>query len=75
MAWTQQDLDDLDSAIASGALRVAYRDKVVTYRSLAEMLSTRQLIEDALAGNRGGRKFTLSKHSKGHGNLGRADRP
>lgn len=37
MAWTQADIDSLKSAIASGALTVRFKDRTVTYRSLAEM--------------------------------------
>lgn len=42
MAWTQADLDAIDKAIASGAVRVDYPGGgSVTYRSLADMRSTR----------------------------------
>ena len=44
MAYTQQQLDLLDAAIAQGALTVEYADKKVTYRSLAEMMSIRNLM-------------------------------
>lgn len=37
MAATQQDIDDLEAALFSGALTVEYRDKKVTYRSQEEM--------------------------------------
>ncbi len=39
MATTQADVDRLEKAIKSGALRVKYQDRDVTYRSLAEMRS------------------------------------
>jgi hypothetical protein len=48
MAWTTKDLDDLKRAIATGASSVQYEDRRVTYRSLAEMLQTRDLIETEL---------------------------
>jgi hypothetical protein len=42
MAWTQTDLDAIDKAIASGAVRVDYPGGgSVTYRSLADMRSVR----------------------------------
>jgi hypothetical protein len=50
-AWTQTDLDELEKAIASGALSVKYSDKQVNYRSLSEMLQIRNLIKDALGKN------------------------
>lgn len=51
MAWTQQQLDRLEAAIAEGALVVKYQDKQVTYRSLAEMQQTRTMMRDALGLN------------------------
>lgn len=45
MAFTQAQLDALDAAIAGGELTVKYQDKQVTYRSLDEMIRTRQLIK------------------------------
>ena len=44
MAWTQTDIDRLKSAIATGALRVRYIDRDVTYRSLDEMRETLRMI-------------------------------
>lgn len=44
MAFTQTQLDKLDAAIAQGVLTVKYADKQVTYRSLAEMKSVRELM-------------------------------
>jgi hypothetical protein len=48
MAYTQQQLDDLEASIAEGALTVKYEDRVVTYRSLKEMVSIRDVIRSAL---------------------------
>lgn len=41
MAWTQDQLTAIENAIAKGVLTVKYRDKVLTYRSLKEMLLIR----------------------------------
>ena len=49
MAWTQENLDDLKAAIAEGVTSVAYRDRTVVYRSLDEMLRTKDLIESELS--------------------------
>ena len=38
MAFSQTDLDAIDAAIASGALRVKYKDREVQYQSLADLL-------------------------------------
>ena len=49
MAWTTTDLASLDAAIASGVLSVSTPDgKSVTYRSLDDMIRTRQAIADSL---------------------------
>jgi hypothetical protein len=44
MAYTAAQLTALESAIASGALTVRYADKMVTYRSLDEMLSLQRVM-------------------------------
>ena len=49
MAFTQSELDALESAIATGALIVRYSDgRQVQYRSLAEMQRLRQLMRAEL---------------------------
>lgn len=48
MAFTQNQLDILDKAIAQGVTRVDYGDKVVEYRSLDEMLRIRRLMAEEL---------------------------
>lgn len=48
MAWTQTDLDKIESAIKEGALKVKYADREVTYRSMAELERARDLIRAEL---------------------------
>lgn len=48
MAWTQTQLDALETAIAEGVLTVRYQDKQVTYRSLDEMIRVRNLMRESL---------------------------
>lgn len=49
MAWSQSDLDAIDNAIKSGALRVEYPNGgSVLYRSLADMRSIRGDIAQCL---------------------------
>lgn len=48
MAFTQQNLDNLERSIAEGTLEVDYGDKRVKYRSLIEMLRIRDLMRNEL---------------------------
>jgi len=63
VAWTQEDLTKLEAAIAGGALRVKYKDREVTYRSLAEMLQLRDQMRNDLGLNTAPRRkvFQISK--------------
>lgn len=65
MAWTQDDLDKLEKAIALGVRRVEYSDKKVEYNSIDDMLKARDLIRNdlGLVDGRFGR--ILSSHNKG----------
>ena len=61
MAFTQTQLDQLETAIAQGALTVKYSDRLVTYHTPDEMLRLRNQIRSELGisqsapTNRGGR--------------------
>jgi len=61
MAYTQAQLDALDAAIASGALRVTYDGKTVEYRSTADLIRARALVLAELGRQTGaapgGRRF------------------
>lgn len=48
MAFTQADLDAINSAIASGARRVRFQTHEVEYQSIAEMLRARDVIKAEL---------------------------
>lgn len=65
MAFTQQQLDALDEAIASGALKVKYQDREVTYQTAGELLQLRALVSKSLVPveqRTNGRRFaTFSK--------------
>lgn len=50
MAFTQADLDAINSAIATGAKRVRFQTHEVEYPSVGEMLKARQVIKDELEG-------------------------
>lgn len=63
-AFTIEQYNKLCESIAQGVLIVKYADKQVQYRSLAEMLQLKQLMEQALSINQKP-KITLAKQSKG----------
>lgn len=49
MAFTQSNLDAVEVAIASGELSVSYEGKMVTYRSMDDLIKARDTIKAALA--------------------------
>jgi len=53
MAFTQQSLDAIESAIASGTLTVEYNGKRITYQSTADLIRVRNMIRADLE-NRSG---------------------
>lgn len=53
MAWTSQDLANIDAAIASGTVEVRQGDKVVRYRSIQELKDARVEILNNIAQNSG----------------------
>ena len=70
MALTQQNLDDLDLAIASGELSVSFNGRAVTYQSMDALLKARdhvaRLLKAQAAPGRptfGGRPYAVSRFS------------
>lgn len=49
MAWTQADVDALDSAIKSGTRQVRFADREVTYMSMDDLLKARAFASDQVA--------------------------
>jgi hypothetical protein len=49
MAFTQQNLDAIENAIATGTLSVEYNGKRVTYRSMSDLMRARDVIKSELA--------------------------
>lgn len=43
MAYSQADIDALDNAIKTGAVRVRFQDREVTYRDMKSLLEARNL--------------------------------
>ena len=63
MAISQEDLDALDAAIASGALSVEFDGRRITYQNTAQMIVARDHTARVLNGgmqNRGPRVFKFS---------------
>ena len=65
MSFTTDDLTALDKAIKTGALRVKYLDREVLYRSLAEMLQVRALMQKDLGLIDSDSSVRYASHSKG----------
>lgn len=64
MAYTTEQVDTLEAAIAQGAKRVQYADKTVEYRSLSEMIELLGIMKTEL-GLIPAKTRKLAQHSKG----------
>lgn len=60
MAFTKDDLDAINEAIASGELTVVVDGKTLTYRSVAELLAAKRHICAELAGQAGKRRSAFA---------------
>ena len=49
MAFTQTDLDNVNTAISLGELKVEFNGRMVTYRSIADLIKARTVIQSDLA--------------------------
>lgn len=58
-SWCQDDLKAINEAIAQGALRVQYGDKLIEYRRLDDMFAVRRAIMSdlGLLGKGSGRRY------------------
>lgn len=69
MSYTQTDLDNIKSAIASGELMITLADgRTVRYRSISELRSAQRAIEAELAADSGGnlrRRGVVTTTTKG----------
>lgn len=59
MAWTQQELDALDKAIATGVTEVRHNNRTVRYRSLDEMMRARNAMAAELGQAQGPRRRSV----------------
>lgn len=71
MAFTQQQINALEAAIASGTLSVRYGDRQVTYQSLSEMrrLLRQMRAEAGAAAGQRPRRRTMRLYQSGSGNV------
>lgn len=53
MAWTQDDIDELERVIATGARSVQKGDEIVNFRSQAEMIALLKRLKTSAAGQSG----------------------
>lgn len=60
MAFTKDDLDQLDEAIASGELSVKIDGRDITYRSIGDLQRARRMVVRALLSQSGRSKHALS---------------
>jgi hypothetical protein len=65
MAWSQEQIDILKAAIASGVLKVKYADREVTYHSLTEMRSLLSEMQGSVAAAAGTSNYSLISTRKG----------
>lgn len=64
MAYTTEDLEQLEAALATGAKEVEYNDRKTTFRSIKELKEAIQVVKRSLGlVNSGGR--LLCQSSKG----------
>ena len=52
MSFTQDDLDNINGAIAGGELKVKINGREIEYRSINELLKARKLITSSLGGRK-----------------------
>lgn len=56
MAYTQEQLDDLEAAIAEGVTSVSSNGRQIAYRSMTDMLKLRDLMAQELGAAGAGRR-------------------
>lgn len=64
MAFTQTQLDALDTAIAQGTRTVSFDGKTVTYHSIDEMLRLRSMMAGEIAASTTPDRFSRASFSR-----------
>ena len=65
MAYTQQDIDDLERALAAGVRTVKRGDREITYNSPQEMRAQLQVMKDQLS-NKPRAPYMYKSYSRGY---------
>lgn len=63
MAFTQTQLDAIESAIASGELKVVFDGREVMYRSVDDLIKARNLVKSALEASGSAPKATRTSYA------------
>lgn len=63
MAFTQADLDAIETALKSGELRVRLGDKEVQYRTLDDLIRARAIIASELSGTSRSGMLRIKMHT------------
>lgn len=63
MAFTQTQLDAIESAIASGELKVVFDGREVMYRSVDDLIKARNLVKSALEASGATPKATRTSYA------------
>ncbi|MAM87559.1 MAG: hypothetical protein CME36_09675 [unclassified Hahellaceae] len=66
MAYTDTDIQAVEDALKSGALRVKYADREVTYRSQAELFALLRSMRESLQTTAPAKTHTFKSFSRGY---------
>lgn len=61
MAWTNDDLQEIERAIATGELTVRFNDRLVTYRSIDDLMKARAVILRSVRASAGARNYAVAR--------------
>lgn len=65
--WTVTNLAELENAIAQGARRFQYKDRVIDFRTLEDLTALRRLMREELGQVSKGPRIFRAKFDKGLG--------
>ncbi len=64
MAYTQQNLDDINAAIATGVMEVTINGRTTKFRSLDDMLRTKSVIEQSISSGQKSERILKVSHRR-----------
>lgn len=65
MAWTEEQIEELEKLIAEGVSSAAFADRRVNYRSLEDLLAIRATIKGQMAGGSSRQSYTRVQFNSG----------